>query len=299
MTAISEQALTSGGSWSAWPLTAEMYRFSLRLGARALLPFGWRAALPRLLNPLAYPRGMEFALVLRGLDPPEQGQVLDVASPKLLFLWLASNTRLQLTATDIRGDFIAPTRYLVGRLGLAGEIGQRLALETQDARILRLRSGSFDAAYSVSVIEHIPESGDSMAMQEIARVLRPGARFALTVPYSPSYEEEWVTHDVFERKRRRGQKQVFFQRRYDNEALERRLIAPSGLREIERAYFGETGIRFDRRWNRLPQAARLPFAWAQPFFERAFLCELPAEEKEKAIGVALTLSKEGAAESDR
>jgi hypothetical protein len=121
---------------------------------------------------------------------------------------------------------------------------------------------------------------------------------SLTVPYATAYEEEWVTRDVFERKRHRGLKHVFFQRRYDDEALESRLVAASGLREVERSYFGETGLRFDRRWNRLPLAVRLPLAWAQPFFERAFLRELPAEEKEKAIGVALTLSKEGVARSD-
>jgi SAM-dependent methyltransferase len=204
------------------------------------------------------------------LDVPEKGRVLDLASPKLLFLWLAAKSQLDLTATDIMDGFIPQARYLLGRLGLAEEIGGRLRLETQDARALAYADGTFDAAYSISVVEHIPDDGDSRALREIARVLRPGGRLSLTVPFATRYAEEWVGRDVFER-RRRSAERLFFQRRYDTAALEKRIIAPSGLREVERAYFGEPALRFDRYWNRLPMALRLPVAWAQPFFERAFL----------------------------
>jgi SAM-dependent methyltransferase len=150
---------------------------------------------------------------------------------------------------------------------------------------------SFDAVYSISVIEHIPDDGDSRAVREIARVLRPGRRVCLTVPFSPRYREEWVSRDVFERRRRSTEK-LFFQRRYDPNALQNRLVRPSGLRELERVYFGEPLARFDRYWNQMPMAARLPLAWAQPFFERAFLRPLDEAARDRAIGVALTLMKE-------
>ena len=291
MTATTRRAaLNAGERWSAWPDTAALYRFSLRLGLRSLDLRHARAALPRLLNPLAYPRGMEFALTLRNL--PATGRVLDVASPKLLFLWLAATSRLELTATDIMAGFVPHTRYLLDRLGLSDQVGGRLRLESQDARALAYPDASFDAVYSVSVVEHIPDGGDGLALREMARVLRPGGRLCLTVPFSWRYEEEWVGRDVFERRRRSTEK-LFFQRRYDTAALEKRLIAPSGLREIERAYFGEPALKFDRYWNHLPMALRLPLGWAQPFAELALLRELDESRRERAIGVALTLVKEG------
>jgi SAM-dependent methyltransferase len=190
------------------------------------------------------------------------------------------------------GGFIPQTRYLLERLGLSDQVGARLRLERQDARSLSCPDAAFDAVYSISVVEHIPEGGDSVALREMARVLRPGGRVCLTVPFSQRYEEEFVGHDVFER-RRRSREKLFFQRRYDRAALEKRLIAPSGLREVERAYFGEPALRFDRNWNHLPAAFRLPLGWATPFVELALLRELDESRGERAIGVALTLVKEG------
>jgi SAM-dependent methyltransferase len=282
-----------------WQSTRDLYVFSLRLGLCSLSPRAMRTAAPRLLNPLSYPRGIEFALTLRGLRLPRQGRVLDLASPKLLFLWLASHTALAIHATDILEGFIPPTRHLLERLGLGHEIGERLFLERRDARRLDYAGSSFDAVYSVSVVEHIPDDGDSAALEEIARVLRPGGRACLTVPFRASgYKEEWVASDVFERQRQNRGQRLFFQRRYDDAALERRLLAPSGLRVEEIVYFGEPALPFDRLWNRLPVAARLPFAWAQPFVERALLRELDTARKDRAIGVALTLSKAGGGRRD-
>lgn len=277
-----------------WRSTRDFYVFSLRLGLRSLGLRGLGAAAPRLLNPLSYPRGIEFALTLRGLRLPERGRVLDIASPKLLFLRLASQTALTFHATDIREDFIPPTLRLLERLGLRQEIDRRLFVERQDARALDYDNESFDRVYSISVIEHIPGDGDSAALEEIARVLRPGGRACLTVPYrAGGYREEFVARDVFERRRSSARERLFFQRRYDDEALKRRLIAPSGLRVEEIVYFGEPALPFDPLWSRLPMAARLPFAWAQPFVEWALLRELDGGRREKAIGAALTLVKQG------
>ncbi len=198
MTAGSELAVgrVNVSSPERVPSTAQLYRFSLAVGARALLRRRFRAAIPRLLGPLSYPRGMEFRLALEELSLGERERVLDVASPKLLFVWLAAKTQLRLTATDIMETFMAPTRDLLQSAGLEEQIGGRLRLEQQDARSLSYPDGSFDAAYSISVIEHIPDDGDARAMREIARVLRPGGRVCLTVPFSERYEEEWVRRDV-------------------------------------------------------------------------------------------------------
>jgi SAM-dependent methyltransferase len=67
-----------------------------------------------------------------------------------------------------------------------------------DARLLQadvcalpLRDASVDAAVSANVLEHVPR--DEVALAELRRVLRPGARGVVVVPASPG------TYDYFDR----------------------------------------------------------------------------------------------------
>lgn len=64
----------------------------------------------------------------------------------------------------------------------AGEIpagGSGLAVSS-DATCLPFEDGSFDKVIAAEVLEHLP--ADQIAMNEIARVLRPGGMAAVTVP---------------------------------------------------------------------------------------------------------------------
>lgn len=267
------------------------YRFSLKLGWSGLRSRSRRAALARLINPISYPRATEFSLALSQLALDQSQRVLDIGSPKLLFLFLAEHTSLELHATDILPNFIDPARMFLEKLGRGAEIGQRLVLATQDARRLTYEDGSFDRVYSLSVLEHIPDDGDAAAMREIGRVLRPGGRAFVTVPYAlRGYSETFVRHDVYER-RHNGSGPLFYQRRYDDDALQRRLVDPSGLKAAALTYFGEPGLRIDPWWNRLPLATRAPLLWAQPVLERLFLQVLQPARRDRAIGVAITLEK--------
>jgi len=71
-----------------------------------------------------------------------------------------------------------------------------------DGSALPFRSASFDAAIGLDVFEHIED--DQAAMNECARVLRPGGVLVLTVP---AFRTLWGPHDValhhFRRYRRR------------------------------------------------------------------------------------------------
>ena len=269
----------------------EFYRLSWYLGWRGLLRRREiKQAVARLVNPLSYPRYREYELVLRGLRLRPGLRVLDIGSPKLLAVLLASRYDIDLWITDLRDYFIASTRSFLDAVGRGADIGRRLHLETQDARALGYDSGSFDRVYAVSVVEHIPDDGDSRAMAEIARVLRPGGIAALTVPFAATYGEEFVPSDVYERQRH-GQELVFYQRRYDDAALHRRLIEPSGLEVAELRYFGEPRVPFEPTWNRLPLALRLPWLWAQPFIAQLLLRDLAAADHGCALGVALVLRK--------
>src|SRR5438445_737820 len=81
------------------------------------------------------------------------------------------------------------------------ELWRRLAPEARfelaDGRALPYADASFDRAYSLSVLEHIPEGGDERALNELARVVRSGGRILLTVPYANTYWEDWRDRPVY------------------------------------------------------------------------------------------------------
>lgn len=174
---------------------------------------------------------------IRGADPE---RVLDVASPKLLACWLAEHTSAEVVATDLWGAEIEDWRALLDAADPDRRRFARLRLEVADATRLPYADGSFDAAYSASVIEHIPGDGDTRAMAELARVLRPGGSLALTFPYRPVHEDEHVRHDLY------GVPYtgtpLFFQRHYSAESIDRRLLASGAFTAVERGLWRKEGV---------------------------------------------------------
>jgi ubiquinone/menaquinone biosynthesis C-methylase UbiE len=236
---------------------------------------------------------MEFDLAVNGLGCLDGCRVLDVGSPKLPALVLARHAQCELYATDIRGYFIPSTRQFLISLGLGDRVDRNLHLEIQDARELSYDDAFFDRIYSISVLEHIPDEGDSQAIHEIARVLKPGGITTVTVPFAPpGYREDWVSGRVYERAASQ-ERLTFYQRHYDEDTLKTRLLEPSGLQCEEIVYFGEPGIRFEPYWNRMPMKWKLPLLWAQPFIAGMLLKRLEAHEIDRACGVALKLRKAG------
>jgi SAM-dependent methyltransferase len=274
-----------------WPFSLANYFFtSLEVGLRSVIgPFP-KQALARLVNPLSYPRFMEFDLALRPLAPLDGCTILDLGSPKLPVLLIARHTSCQLYSTDIRDYFVAPTSYFLDRMGLGGRLDRDIVLDVQDARELTYDDESFDKVFSISVIEHIPGDGDSLAMREIARVLKPCGRVTLTVPFcAERFWDEFIEGAVFERGATAGG--TFYQHHYDAAALAERLVSPSGLRLIDMQLFGEPALRFEPYWNRIPMRWKAPLLWAQPFIAAALLRKLTPEKSDAACGAALTLEK--------
>src|SRR5438270_909070 len=83
-----------------------------------------REAAARVLNPLSYPRFMEFDLALSQLQLLHGHRVLDVGSPKLAALLIARNLECELYATDIRDYFIGATSDFLKRLGQGDRLGR-------------------------------------------------------------------------------------------------------------------------------------------------------------------------------
>src|SRR5207249_5625146 len=130
--------------------------------------------LKRLALPVSYWRSVEFAYVWRQLTAPVGARILDLGSPKDLAAMLARRRGYHVVATDILPEAIESSRRYAGAQGLDGRGQGRVHSEVQDGRALTYADASFDAAFSVSVLEHIPDDGDTAAIGELLRVVRPG-----------------------------------------------------------------------------------------------------------------------------
>lgn len=225
-------------------------RHSYRLGLRWLVG-GWRShwaapriGLCRLLIPLDPWRYWELGRIV---DEPFGGRNLDVSSPKLLPSLLRREGRGSWIAVDLFADEIARWRY----------VDPDLDLRVEDARQLSFADESFDGVICISVIEHIPGNGDSAAMREIWRVLRPGAVLHLTTMLAKSHHDEMIAHRQYGDATVAVGDDYFFSRYYDDESLAARLLElPWEVEVAERA----------RQLNRNIEARFYRYApWTYPF----------------------------------
>ena len=205
--------------------------------------------LKRLVLPVSYWRTQEFAYVGRQLVVAEGARVLDVGSPKDLAVWLAKRRRVAVESTDILDEEIAASRRYARARGVEGRGVGRVHAERQDGRALTFGDQEFDAAFSVSVLEHIPGEGDREAIAELVRVVKVGSRIVVTVPYAERYRESFLERRVYERDFAEG-RPVFYQRHYDDASLRDRLLTVSDTRVVDLQIWGEGRIRVERMLER-------------------------------------------------
>ncbi|HEX6348735.1 MAG TPA: class I SAM-dependent methyltransferase [Candidatus Dormibacteraeota bacterium] len=211
--------------------------YGLRVGVDLLRTGAVRQSLPFLIQPVNYWRHLEYGILCEALAPAAGDAILDVGSPKLLSAYLVEQAGATVWATDIEPYFLATYRAVrrVRRLPPG-----RLRLAVADGRRLPFATGAFDKAYALSVLEHIPGEGDSECVAEVGRVLRAGGRFAATVPFWPTSRSESKSGFYWSQSSVESQPgQTFYQRRYSEADIHRRLVEPSGLRLRRLAYVGE------------------------------------------------------------
>jgi SAM-dependent methyltransferase len=206
-----------------WPY----YRTSVRLGARALRRGERdREAVIRVVAPMDDSRFYELPETVNALQARPGDRVLDLASPKLAAVQLAKHGA-HVTSVDA----YAPEIEIWNRL--TSDI-PNVDLHVGDGRALNFEDGSFDHAYTISVVEHIPRDGDLPALAELARVVKPGGRVVVTVPYAAQYGEDWRDEPMYDPEDSVEQDgRWFFSRIYDEQRLDR-LVEHSGLTQQER-----------------------------------------------------------------
>jgi len=270
----------------------DLHLFGLRLGARTL-PSAPVAGLKCMVLPVEYIRCAETRYVLDHLDVRPGQRVLDIGSPKLLSLFLAARLGAEVYTTDLV-DYFFERGAVYSRIALGHE-RSRYRMDRQDARALTYPSADFERVFSISAIEHIPDDGDSKVIQEIARVLAPGGIACLTVP--------WSDHGYLEEFKHRGDpdvywapgdgEKVFFQRAYDGDMLDRRLVRPSGLRLVDLSFWGERTVPVEHVIlnRRIPRIARILLYPVHVVLARLFLRPLSETEPSRKKVACFTLQK--------
>jgi SAM-dependent methyltransferase len=225
-----------------------------RVAFLALVKGRVREGLRLMLASVGYWRFWPNALIAHLLRSGAQ-RVLDVSSPKVLSLYLGARGK-PIVATDLDDSKIFSRWQTLARLSGVKDY----TVEYQDARKLSYPDNSFDAVYSISVIEHIPGKGDTEALEDFGRVVRPGGLVVVEVPYRHQGKDHFFEYDS---KGAPLASPQFYERHYDAGSLAARLFNPAGLQLIGKVFQGES-LPVDpwiatRRLPRLFRTCILPF----------------------------------------
>jgi SAM-dependent methyltransferase len=130
-----------------------------------------------------------------GLEPGDH--VLDVGSGFGRHVYECARRGARVVALDYAADEVIETRDTLAAMVEAGEItADRLTgVLRGDATRLPFADGTFDVVITSEVLEHIQD--DVSAIGEMTRVLKPGGRFAATVPAWSPEVVNWKLSDEY------------------------------------------------------------------------------------------------------
>jgi ubiquinone/menaquinone biosynthesis C-methylase UbiE len=135
-------------------------------------------------------------------------------------LWLARATGADLIGVDYSANAIELANQRITEFGLMG----RASFLRRDLRATGLPDQSCDGAVSLDVVMFVPDK--SAVIREVARILRPGARFIFTAfegkdleHYRLPLQENGFEIEVYEEKPDWQRRQlIFYQRAVDEQA---------------------------------------------------------------------------------
>ena len=124
-------------------------------------------------------------------------QVLDVGSGFGRHVFECARRGGRVVALDYAADEVIETKATLAAMAEVGEIAEDrvVGVLRGDARRLPFRDASFDVVITSEVLEHIGD--DVAAIAEMVRVLKPGGRFAATVPAWLPEVVNWKLSDEY------------------------------------------------------------------------------------------------------
>jgi len=207
--------------------------FGFKLGKKLLYKFKFSPRL--LLNPVSIVRYFEFDFVNSSLNFQNGNKILDVSSPYLFGFYASSNYQLEYNYVNPDKKDLANVNSLSTKMIFKDKYITKL----MDALNLTYPDNYFDRVISISVIEHINDEGDSLAIKEIWRVLKTNGLFSFTVPAKKEFETEYRNKDEYNLNPEKKSEKYFFQRIYDKQKIEERLLSSiSNYEIIQQKIFG-------------------------------------------------------------
>jgi len=198
-----------------------------------------------------YFRWMEYPLALNLLDAAPGMKVLEVGAGFISIpsLFLVSEKGCEVTAIDKR-NYDDQSRHYIEKTRARLKIPKgKLNIMTMDAEKLDFPDNTFDRVSAISMIEHLPLFKDAIVLKELGRVLKPGGKLVLTVPFNLGHHietETWGGDD-------------YEQRHYNDYTIRERLINPTLLYFVRAVAFGEIDDAVGKNYLKLDQKKKLKF----------------------------------------
>lgn len=213
----------------------DFVRFGRRLGWRLAASGQLALGAQYILTPVISVRLFEFPFAMSAL-PSGMRNCLDVSSPRLFSLYVGRKqpgARIEMWNPD--SPDIRETKYIISRLNLSNVRAEERPIDSLDV------AEAFDCIWSISVIEHIEGVyDDRYAVRRMYEALRVGGRLILTFPVDrEAYNQETETKLYGTQPASKDSGRYFFQRFYDLNSIEQRILSPLGVRPAVIRWFGE------------------------------------------------------------
>lgn len=179
--------------------------------------FNFRFSLIHKIKGINFSRCFEYGATLSAIDIKGGEEILDIGTSNSSLPLFLAHKGAKITMLDVIDKKLSCQQKYARRLMLksAWDRGE-IRITVQDARKMDFPNNSFDIVTCISTIEHIRDDGDMLVIDEIRRILRPGGKAIISVPYSQQFCEENFDY--------------YFQRWYDYQSLYQRIINRSQLK---------------------------------------------------------------------
>lgn len=227
----------------------EFAEYGFKLGRRLFLIFRFSPKL--ILNPVSIVRYFEFDFIYKSMSLNKSLKILDVSSPYLFGFFIHSKYQSEYHYCNPDKKDLANVNSLKSKINF----GEKYSTKSVDILKSSFDDESFDRIVSISVIEHISGKGDSIAMREMWRILKPEGLLCLSFPVKKIFEEEYRQKDEYNLHLTKESGKYFFQRFYDAQNIEQRLLSSiSDFEIINKKIFGSRNKDFysayQKRWQK-------------------------------------------------
>lgn len=247
----------------------------------------------RTVNDFSLWRLIEYPTAVSMLDLQPGDWLLDLGTGTSTFPLMLTCQGVNVVVLDLEPQRVDYVMELYARVRRPSD--GKLVAVAADARALPFPDGSFDRVSAISSLEHIPDG--LKVGREIGRVLRPGGRCVVTVPFTWSRRRQFFSgvkpfQEVAPNEFLQADK-GYLVRFYNPAALEEHFLRPIGAEVAAARYFGRAFL------NGLYHESRLNRFWRTFVLKDLLLAYLvhPLEEAllrhSEPFGIVLCLQKAG------